>query len=70
MGEEWIGIFTDGSAVMKKALSVKVKLLIYCSIHISTLTQSHELWVETKKKESEDKSERNDLAAKGGRALH
>lgn len=42
--------------------SVKVKLLIYWSIHVSTLTQSHELWVETKKKESADTSERNELA--------
>lgn len=45
-----------------RALSVKVKLLIYWSIHVSTLTQSHELWVETKKKESTDTSERNELA--------
>lgn len=62
MGEERIGIFTDGSAVVKRALSVKVKLLIYWSIHVSTLTQSHELWVETKKKDSADTSERNELA--------
>ncbi|KAK3509140.1 hypothetical protein QTP70_020251 [Hemibagrus guttatus] len=37
------------SVVVKKELSRKVKLLIYQSIYVPTLTYGHELWVMTKR---------------------
>lgn len=42
--EEWSKV---NCVVVKKALSQMAKLLIYCSVCVSTLTNGQELWVMT-----------------------
>jgi len=53
------------SVVVKRELSRKVKLSIYRSIYIPTLTYGHELWVVTKRMIA-DKSGRNEFPPQGG----
>ncbi|KAK3543834.1 hypothetical protein QTP70_030081 [Hemibagrus guttatus] len=63
--ERWIGAAAAvmrsmyRSVVEKKELSRKVKLSIYQSIYVPTLTYGHELWVMTEKDKIPDTSRRN-----------
>ncbi|KAK3522459.1 hypothetical protein QTP86_011803 [Hemibagrus guttatus] len=48
------------SVVVKKELSRKVKLSIYQSIYVPTLTYGHELWVMTEREKSKEPSKEAD----------
>lgn len=54
------------TAAVRKELSHNVKLSVYRSVYVPTLTNNHELWVVTKKDQVVGTSGRNEVPPDSG----